>query len=57
MSEEFEYAESLSSKYMSKMTFYSARDKLIENGFIDIVQTNKFAHIPNKYKFSSKWRD
>lgn len=55
--EEFEYAESLSSKYMSKMTFYSARDKLIENGFIDVVQTNKFAHIPNKYKFSSKWRD
>ena len=42
---------------MSKMTFYTARDKLIENGFIEVVETNKFAHIPHKYKFSSKWRD
>ena len=55
--EEFQYAESLSNKYMSKATFYSARDKLIENGFIEIIETNKFAHIPNKYKFSSKWRE
>ena len=55
--EEFYYAESLSSNYMSKMTFYTARDKLIENGFIEVVETNKFAHIPNKYKFSSKWKE
>ena len=55
--EEFYYAESLSSKYMSKMTFYSSRDKLIENGFIEVVETNKFSHIPNKYKFSSKWKE
>ena len=54
---EFYYAESSSSKYMSKMTFYSARDKLIENGFIEVVETNKFSHIPNKYKFSSKWKE
>ena len=54
---EFYYAEALSNKYMSKMTFYSARNKLIENGFIEIVETNKSAHIPNKYKFSSKWKE
>lgn len=55
--EEFYYAESLSSKYMSKMTFYSSRNKLIESGFIEMVETNKSAHIPNKYRFSSKWKE
>lgn len=54
---EFQYAESLSSKYMSNKTFYSARDKLVAEGFIEVIETNKFAHIPNKYKFSSKWRE
>lgn len=55
--EEFEYAETLSNKYMSKATFYKARDELIDSGFIKIIATNKFAHIPNKYKFSFNWRD
>ena len=55
--EEFYYAESSSSKFMSKMTFYSSRNKLIESGFIEMVETNKSAHIPNKYRFSSKWKE
>ena len=55
--EEFEYAETLSNKFMSKVTFYKARDELIDKGFIKLIATNKFAHIKNKYKFSSNWRD
>lgn len=53
---EFYYAKELSKKYMSPTTFLTAKDELIEKGFIELIETNPFAHIPNKYKFSSKWK-
>ena len=46
--EEFYYAESSSSKYMSKMTFYSSRNRLIESGFIEIVK-EKQEHMPKHF--------
>ena len=42
---------------MSNKTFLKARDELLDKGFIEFVSGNKFAHIPNMYKFSSKWRE
>ncbi len=42
--------------YMSKPTFYKARDELIEHGFIDIVQNNKNLRKANIYMFSDRWK-
>lgn len=53
---EFQYAKSLAEKYMNGKTFLKAKDELIEKGFIEYVSGNRFAHIPNTYKFSSKWK-
>jgi hypothetical protein len=54
--DEFQYPKSLAEKYMNGKTFLKAKDELIEKGFIDFVSGNKFAHIPNTYKFSCKWK-
>ena len=53
---EFEYSQSRALMYMSNKTFVKARDELEEKGFIEYVATNQYAHIPNKYKFSDKWK-
>lgn len=53
----FQYSQSNSNKYMSNKTYIKARDELIDKGFIEYVATNQFAHIPNSYKFSDKWRE
>jgi hypothetical protein len=51
----FEYPISLCLKYMSKPTFVRARNELIEKGFLEYEENNKFARIKNKYRLSSAW--
>ena len=53
---EFNYAISLALKYTSRNTFIKAKNELLEKGFIELVSGNKFAHIPNRYKFSTNWQ-
>lgn len=42
--------------YMSKPTFFNARDELIRKGFIDVVQNNKNLRQANVYAFSDRWK-
>lgn len=42
--------------YMSKPTFFKARDDLINHGFIEIVQNNRNLRKANEYCFSDKWK-
>lgn len=42
---------------MSKPTFHNSIKELIENGYIEFVEHNKYTRKSNIYKFSKKWRD
>lgn len=52
---EFKYSISLAEKYMSRPTCIKAKKELEEKGFIEVVWSNKYSHLPNVYRFSSKW--
>jgi len=51
----FEYPGSLALKYTSKSTFLRAKNELIEKGFIDYEENNRFAKIKNKYRLCNGW--
>ena len=51
----FQYPKSNAKKYMTEKTFLKAKDELIEKGFIEFISGNRYAHLPNTYKFSNKW--
>lgn len=55
-SRKFTYPHAKYRVFMSKPTFYKARDELIEHGFIDIVQNNKNLRKANVYMFSDRWK-
>jgi hypothetical protein len=42
---------------MSKPTFHSCIKELINNGYLEFVEHNRFTRKSNIYKFSDKWRD
>ena len=50
----FPYREAI--KVMNKRTFTNCRDKLIENGLIDIIKRGGFYHQPNIYGLSNRWK-
>jgi|GEM_PF-3523361 len=54
---EVEYAASMSNKYMSKNTFFKARDELIDNGFIEYPNRHcaRDKREVARYEFSAKW--
>lgn len=41
---------------MSKPRFHKSIKELIENGYIEYVEHNRFTRKSNIYKFSEKWR-
>ena len=55
--EEFIFTQKRSLKYVcrSSATFQSAKQELIDNGFIEVVRASKCSRTPNKYKFSPNW--
>ncbi len=52
----FKFPHTKYRSFMSKPTFYKARNELIEHGFIDIVQNNKNLRKANIYMFSDRWK-
>ena len=50
----FTYQEGI--KIMNNLTFIKCRNKLIENGLIDIIKRGGFYHQPNIYGLSDRWR-
>lgn len=55
--EEFIFTQKRALKYVcrSSATFQSAKQELIDNGFIEVVRASKCSRTPNKYKFSPNW--
>lgn len=53
---EFRFPHNKYRAYMSKPTFFKARDELVEKGFIDIVRNNKNLRQANDYAFSERWK-
>jgi len=41
----------------SSSVFQDAKNDLIEKGFIELYEQNKYRQLPNKYKFSEKWKE
>ena len=54
---EFEFPYSKFKKFSSKGGFQKAINELVEAGLIDIVAKNANLRIPNKYRFSIRWKD
>jgi hypothetical protein len=55
-SKNFKFPYNKYSSYMSKPTFFRARDELIKYGFIEIVHNNRNLRKANEYCFSEKWK-
>ncbi len=53
---EFVYAYSQYRKRMSKSTFMRAKEELIKNGFIQVVECGRNTRTANIYKFCSDWK-
>lgn len=53
---EFRFPHIKYQSYMSKPTFFKARDELVEKGFIEIAQNNRNLRQANVYRFSEKWK-
>lgn len=53
---EFKFPYTKYSSFMSKPTFFKARDELVERGFIDIMQNNRNLRQANIYAFSERWK-
>ena len=43
--------------FMSKSTFLRAKDDLIAAGFIEVEEDNANLRRPNKYRFSTRWKE
>ena len=54
---EFEYPISLALNFMSNVTFISARNELVKNGFIEIVHNGSANRTKNIYKFVPNWEN
>lgn len=50
----FTYKEA--TKIMNNLTFIKCRNKLIENGLIDIIKRGGFYHQPTIYGLSDRWK-
>lgn len=53
---EFRFPHCKYQSFMSKPTFFKARDELVEKGFIEIAQNNRNLRQANVYRFSEKWK-
>ena len=42
--------------YGDKRTFWNDIDKLIDNGFMKVIEHGRFTRTPNIYGFSSRWQ-
>ncbi len=54
--QEFRFPHCKYQSYMSKPTFFRARDELVTQGFIEIFQNNRNRRQANVYRFSEKWK-
>jgi hypothetical protein len=52
---EFPHAKYIS--LMSKSSFLRAKDELVAAGFIDMEEDNANLRRPNKYRFSTRWKE
>ena len=53
---EFCFPHTKYQSYMSKPSFFKARDELVEKGFVDVVQNNKNLRRANIYAFIERWK-
>lgn len=53
----FEFPRSQYISLMSENTFQRAKAELIAAGFIDETENNANVRKPNKYRFSTRWKD
>lgn len=53
----FEFPHHEYIKLMSKSTFLRAKGDLIAAGLIEVAEDNANLRRPNKYRFSSRWKD
>ena len=53
---EFEFPHRKYDSYMSKPTFFKAVRELEDAGFIEVIQHNGIARMPNLYRFSDGWK-
>ena len=54
---DFEFSRSKYIKFMTPPTFIRAVKELEEAGFIEVLEHNKHRQKPNRYRFSTKWRE
>ena len=50
------YTRSEAKEMMDERTFIKARDQLVQEGFIDIVEDNSEIRKPHIYTFSDRWK-
>jgi hypothetical protein len=55
--EELQFPYDCAEAVMSKPTFHNGIKELIECGYIEFVEHNRFTRKSNVYKFSVKWRE
>ena len=53
---EFRFPHCKYQSFMSKPTFFKARDELVQKGFVDIVRNNRNLRQANIYAFSDRWK-
>ena len=53
----FEFPKSKYIPFMAENTFQRAKVELIEAGFIEVEENNANLRRPNKYRFSTHWKD
>ena len=51
----YTYKEALEKLRFNNVTFKNAKDCLIKNGFIEVVENNRHLKKKNVYKFSAEW--
>lgn len=54
---EFEFPYRIYKNFICKQTFTTARQELIDLGYIEPFNSHKTMRVANKYRFSSKWRE
>lgn len=55
--QELEFPYDVVKEVISKPTFHNCIKELIENGYIEFVEHNRYIRKSNIYKFSQKWRN
>lgn len=53
---EFTYPRSVYEQLCGKAAFYTARQELIQGGYLEVVENNSNVRKPNVYRFSDKWK-